>query len=143
MTKGILVNGNNRANVIKAILVNGNNVGEVERDRERVNGKGVEVDLGELTRLEDPYRGELERRSVGLRTEEEFLGFLGGLSGQWGSRRRKRRVVDAGEFGDALPTGWKLILSLKKKEGRVWVHVRRYIRFNYIAFTVRCFVMSC
>lgn len=127
LVKGIFVNGNNRANVIKGILVNGNNVGEVERDRERVNGKGEEVDFGELAQLEDPYRGELERRSVGLRTEEEFLGFLGGLSGQWGSRRRKRRVVDAGEFGDALPRGWKLILSLKKKDGRVWVHVRRYI----------------
>lgn len=130
--------GTSRANVINGIFLNGkpspnpnganvNNAGEVERDRERVNAKGVYVDLGELAGLEDPFRGELDMRSVGLKTEEEFLGLLGGLSGQWGSRRRKRRVVEAAEFGDVLPRGWKLILSLKKKEGRIWVHVRRYI----------------
>ncbi|PQP94812.1 uncharacterized protein Pyn_03861 [Prunus yedoensis var. nudiflora] len=49
------------------------------------------------------------------------------LGGQWGSRRKKRKIVDANEFGDALPVGWKLLLGLKRKEGRAWIYCRRFI----------------
>lgn len=101
----------------------------VDRDREIVNADGLGVDLVALGALEDPFSVELRRRTEGLEGEEKLLGFLQGLNGQWGSRRKKRRIVDASQFGTALPKGWKLLLSLKRKAGRVWVYCRRYIRF--------------
>ncbi|XP_076892309.1 methyl-CpG-binding domain-containing protein 8-like [Bidens hawaiensis] len=98
-----------------------------EKDREIVSENGVVVDLVRLGGLEDPYGEEIRRRTVGMTTEDELLGFLRGLNGHWGSRRRKRRVVAAAEFGDVLPKGWKMSLCIKKKEGRVWLFCRRYL----------------
>ncbi|KAL4559034.1 hypothetical protein LXL04_031166 [Taraxacum kok-saghyz] len=98
-----------------------------EMDRELVNDSGVTVNMATLSGLDDPYGPEIRRRTLGMSTEDELLGFLRGMNGQWGSRRRKRRVVDASEFGDVLPKGWKLSLCIKKKEGRVWLFCRRYL----------------
>ncbi|XP_076946569.1 uncharacterized protein LOC143618137, partial [Bidens hawaiensis] len=98
-----------------------------EKDREIVNERGEAVDLVGLGGLEDPYGEEIRRRTVGMTTEDELLGFLRGLNGHWGSKRRKRRVVAASEFGDVLPKGWKMSLCIKKKEGRVWLFCRRYL----------------
>ncbi|XP_065870782.1 uncharacterized protein [Euphorbia lathyris] len=102
-----------------------------EREREIgleiVNINGVAVDLVSLASQEDPYKEELSRRTEGMDKEEELLGFFRNLGGQWCSRRRKRKIVDATEFGDTLPVGWKLLLGLKRKEGRAWVYCRRYI----------------
>lgn len=100
-----------------------------DKDKEIVNGDGLNVNLIELGLKEDPYGEELSRRTQGLGTEEQLLEFLKGLNGQWGSRRKKKRIVDASLFGNALPKGWKLVLSCKRKEGRVWLFCRRYIRF--------------
>ncbi|CAI0425321.1 unnamed protein product [Linum tenue] len=94
---------------------------------EMVNKNGAVVDLAELASLEDPFSEELTRRTLGMTKEEELLGFLRDLEGEWCSRRRKRKFVDAGEFGDALPLGWKLLLGLKRKEGRAWVYCRRLV----------------
>ncbi|XP_059648053.1 uncharacterized protein LOC132294271 [Cornus florida] len=94
---------------------------------EILNRNGAAVDLAALANGDDLYGAELRRRTFGLETEEEVLGFLRDLEGQWGSRRRKRRIVDASEFGDALPVGWKLLLGLRRREGRVSVYCRRYI----------------
>ncbi|XP_009613130.1 uncharacterized protein [Nicotiana tomentosiformis] len=96
-------------------------------DKEMLNKDGEPVDLAVLGTLEDPFGEELRRRTEGLGSSEELLRFLGRLNGQWGSTRKKRRIVDAGEFGNVLPKGWKLLLSIKRKEGRVWLHCRRYI----------------
>ncbi|KAI3706145.1 hypothetical protein L1987_76403 [Smallanthus sonchifolius] len=98
-----------------------------DKDREIVNSRGMEVNLRDLGRLEDPYGREIRRRTEGLSTLDELLGFLRGLNGQWGTTRKKRRVVDAGGFGDALPKGWRLSLCIKKKDGHVWIFCRRYI----------------
>ncbi|KVI07258.1 DNA-binding, integrase-type [Cynara cardunculus var. scolymus] len=98
-----------------------------DRDREIVNSRGVKVNIANLGRLEDPYGPEIRRRTEGMLTEGELLGFLGGLDGQWGTSRKKKRIVDASDFGDALPKGWRLSLSIKKKAGRVWLFCRRYI----------------
>ncbi|KAM1233011.1 hypothetical protein EV1_002688 [Malus domestica] len=92
-----------------------------------VNTEGAAVDISGLGNAEEPFGEELRRRTVGLETEEELLGFMRDLGGQWGSRRKKRKIVDASEFGDALPVGWKLLLGLKRKEGRAWIYCRRYI----------------
>lgn len=102
-----------------------------ERDREVLNSDGVAVDLAALGAVEHPYWEEIRRRTEGLLTEEELLGFLQGLNGKWASRRKKKRIVDAGEFGSKLPVGWKLLLSVKKKNGHVWLYCRRYIRFLF------------
>ena len=60
----------------------------------------------------------------------EVLGFLRNLDGEWGSRRKRRKIVDAGEFGDWLPIGWKLLLGLRRREGRVSIYCRRYVRWS-------------
>ncbi|XP_057976496.1 uncharacterized protein LOC131163774 [Malania oleifera] len=100
---------------------------EVGMSMEVVNKNGAAVDLDALADAEDPYGEELRRRTVGMESEAELLGFLNGLGGQWGSRRKKRKIVDACEFGDALPIGWKLLIGLKRKVGRVSLYCRRYI----------------
>lgn len=100
-----------------------------DKDREVLNKDGVAVDLVALGVVEHPYSEEIRRRTQGLGTEEELLGYLKGLNGQWGSRRKKKRIVGANEFGSVLPTGWKLLLSIKKKNGYAWLYCRRYIRF--------------
>ncbi|CAL9150156.1 uncharacterized protein LOC103992236 isoform X1 [Musa acuminata AAA Group] len=96
-------------------------------DREVLNRNGQTVDLIALGQKVDPFSEELRRRTVGLTTEEQLLSFMSGLDGQWASRRRRRRIVDASGFGDHLPRGWKLLLGLKRKDGDVWVYCRRYI----------------
>nr|CAB3453669.1 unnamed protein product [Digitaria exilis] len=85
-------------------------------DREVLNPKGLAVDLARLAELVDPYGEELRQRTAGMGSESELLGFMNALEGQWGSRRRRRKFVDAGMFADHLPRGWKLLLGLKRKE---------------------------
>ncbi|TKW33625.1 hypothetical protein SEVIR_2G251200v4 [Setaria viridis] len=96
-------------------------------DREVLNPKGVAVDLARLAELVDPYGVELQQRTAGLGSESELLGFMNALEGQWGSRRRRRKFVDAGMFADHLPRGWKLLLGLKRKERVAWINCRRYV----------------
>ncbi|KAI3445742.1 hypothetical protein Pfo_002407 [Paulownia fortunei] len=107
----------------KKLLENG-----VGIELQQVNGKGEVVDYAELEKKGDElYSEELKRRTVGLETEEGVLGFLWGLEGQWCSRRKKRKYVDAGVIGNALPIGWKLLLGLRRRDYRVSVYCRRYI----------------
>ncbi|KAE9595074.1 hypothetical protein Lal_00041142 [Lupinus albus] len=103
------------------------NLDERYKGMEIVNNNGVAIDLLALAVADDPYGEELRRRSEGLKSEEELLGFLRDLEGQWGSRRRKRKIVDAASFGDVLPRGWKLLLGLKRKGGHAWIYCRRYM----------------
>ncbi|TYI37404.1 hypothetical protein ES332_A03G208900v1 [Gossypium tomentosum] len=121
---------------------------ERERSLEIVNKNGVAVDLVALGGLEDPYAEELKRRTEGMAgSEEALLGFMRDLGGQWCSRRRKRKIVDASIFGDVLPIGWKLLLGLKRKEGRASVYCRRYIspggRYFISCKEVAAYLQSC
>ncbi|KAK4802931.1 hypothetical protein SAY86_001134 [Trapa natans] len=95
-----------------------------DNESEKSNKKSILGVAGELHRLEE----ELRWRTEGMRTEEELSGFLRGLSGEWGSRRKKRKIVDARSFGDVLPIGWKLLLSIKNDGDQVWLGCSRYIR---------------
>lgn len=107
----------------------------IERERLGVsnmkNKSGVEVDIDALAGLEDPYAEELRTRTEGLQSEEELLAFLRDLGGEWGSRRKRRKIVDAGIFGDSLPVGWKLLLGLRRREGRASIYCRRYVRLVF------------
>ncbi|KAK1259084.1 Methyl-CpG-binding domain-containing protein 8 [Acorus gramineus] len=100
------------------------------RERETLSRDGKAVDVAGLAEKVDPFGPEFRKRTGELRSEEELLEYLNGLEGQWGSRRKRRKIVDAGDFGDELPKGWKLILGLKRKEGHVWLDCRRYVSPN-------------
>lgn len=103
------------------------------------NRDGIAVNLVALANTEDPFGEELRRRTGGSEKREELLGFLTGLKGVWVSYRKKRKIVDASEFGDVLPRGWKLMLCIKKKVGHMWLGCRRYIRFlSIMSFTLLC-----
>ncbi|KAJ0668408.1 putative Methyl-CpG-binding domain-containing protein [Helianthus annuus] len=52
-----------------------------DKDREIMNSRGEKVNLMNLGRLEDLYGPEI-RRTKGLSTSDELLGFLRGLNGQ-------------------------------------------------------------
>lgn len=93
-----------------------------------VNSNGVAVDFQELGNLDEYYSEQLKKKTEGLRIEEEALGFLRGLNGKWCSRRKKRKFVDASEFGDKFPVGWKILLGLRRRNGCVSVYCRRYVR---------------
>lgn len=111
----------------KPVMVSENK--EIEKKMVLVNKNGVVVDLESLRNLGEPFGEEFRRMTHGIDTEDELLGFLSGLNGEWGSCRKKRRIVDASDFGDALPLGWKLMLSIKRKGDQLCLSCRRYIRF--------------
>ncbi|KAL5221421.1 hypothetical protein ABZP36_026134 [Zizania latifolia] len=96
-------------------------------DQVTTNSKGVSVDLVGLARLVDPYEAELRKRTAGLVSESELMGFISSLGGQWVSQRMRRKFVDAAFFGDHLPSGWKLQLGLKRKEHIPLVHCFSYV----------------
>jgi hypothetical protein len=98
-------------------------------DRETTNSKGVSVDLVRLAGMVDPYDAELRRRTAGMASENELMGFIASLAGRWATKRERRKFVDASFFGDNLPRGWKLLLGLKRKDHTVWVHCFSYVRF--------------
>lgn len=115
----------------------------VRSEVEIVNKNGEVVDLNNLENNGDKlYSGELEKRTVGLQTEEDVLGFVRDLEGQWCSRRKRRKYVDASGFGDTLPIGWKLLLALRRRDGRVWVYCRRIVRLLTFS-TYFCLLITC
>ncbi|CAH8351752.1 unnamed protein product [Eruca vesicaria subsp. sativa] len=92
------------------------------------NREGIVVDLNALACIaEDPYGEELRRMTMGLVTNEELLGFLEGMSGEWVNAGKKKKVVKACDFGGYLPRGWKLMLCIKKKGSSIWLACHRYI----------------
>jgi mannose/fructose/N-acetylgalactosamine-specific phosphotransferase system component IIB len=107
-----------------------------KEEMEMVSKNGVVVDFVAFGNMEDPYGEELRRRTEGMQLKAEFLGFLEGFEGEWGSTRKKRRIVDASLFGDALPIGWKLSICVKKQAGRVWLACTRYIRFLSLSLSL-------
>ncbi|XP_021837984.2 uncharacterized protein [Spinacia oleracea] len=97
---------------------------------EIVNRNGVVVDLAALEESENdggPFAEELRKRAGERVKQEELLEVLAAMEGEWCSRRKKRRVVDASSLGDALPVGWKLIIALRRKGGHFFPYCRRYI----------------
>ncbi|XP_030493830.2 uncharacterized protein LOC115709758 [Cannabis sativa] len=92
------------------------------------NGNGTEfIALGNV---ENPFEEELMKRTRGLTTEAELLGFLEGFEGDWNSWRRKKKTVNASELGNALPNGWRIMISFKRREGRFSLFCRRFVSPN-------------
>lgn len=101
---------------------------KVEGEMVLVNINDVVVDLDALGNADSTFGEELRKRTEGLETEAQLLGFLEGLQGEWSSARKKRKIVQATELGDLLPKWWKVMLSLKRNGGHKWLVCRRYIR---------------
>lgn len=128
-------------NKTKKEIVVGENKEELVKEVVMENRDGVVVDLVALANMEDPFAEELRRRTEGIEKREELLGILTGLKGEWVSIRKKRKIVDASEFGNVLPRGWKLMLCIKKKVGHLWLGCRRYIRFFIMVFALMCSIL--
>ncbi|CAI9287056.1 unnamed protein product [Lactuca saligna] len=93
-----------------------------------INVNGEEIDLKFLARGADgAFQAELNRMTEGMVREDEFLGFLKGLKGRWGSSRKRRRYVDAADFMKALPSNWKILLSLRPRARRPSLYCRRFV----------------
>ncbi|KAI3873987.1 hypothetical protein MKW98_001636 [Papaver atlanticum] len=86
-----------------------------------VNSNGVNVDMVELGNLRDPFDSELKKRTIGLDNEVDLLG-------------KKKKIVDASDFGDFLPIGWKLLVSVRRKDGNFSLFCGRYISPNELQF---------
>uniref|UniRef100_A0A0E0AWU6 C2H2-type domain-containing protein n=1 Tax=Oryza glumipatula TaxID=40148 RepID=A0A0E0AWU6_9ORYZ len=96
-------------------------------DQLTTNSRGVSVDLVSLSRLADPYDAELGKRTARMTTEEELMGFISSLEGQWVNQRMRRKLVDASFFGDHLPSGWRLQLGIERKDRKAWVNCFSYV----------------
>ncbi|KAL4588530.1 hypothetical protein LXL04_001421 [Taraxacum kok-saghyz] len=93
-----------------------------------INVNGEKIDLKFLARVADgAFEAELNRLTEGMVREDEFLGFLKGLEGRWGSSRKRRRYVDAADFVKALPINWKILLSLRPRARQPSLYCRRFV----------------
>ncbi|KAI3712358.1 hypothetical protein L1987_70912 [Smallanthus sonchifolius] len=93
-----------------------------------INVNGEAIDLRFLASAADGvFESELNRMTEGMVREDEFLGFLNGLEGRWGSSRRRRKYVDATLFVKALPVNWKILLSLRPRVCRPSLYCRRFV----------------
>ncbi|GAV63578.1 zf-C2H2 domain-containing protein/MBD domain-containing protein/AT_hook domain-containing protein [Cephalotus follicularis] len=97
----------------------------ITNDKVVVDDNGAILDFAAL---EEEFR----RRTEGFEdNEEQLLAFLAGLRGEWrSSTNKKTKIVDASDFGHALPPGWKLLLCVRKYANRFSFACRRYISPN-------------
>lgn len=70
---------------------------------------------------------QLKRKFQPFETEDELQDFFEKVGGNWASQRKKRKIVDAEEFCEGFPKGWKLLLGVRKKESRFLIECRKYI----------------
>lgn len=112
-----------------------------ENGEEELQGLGVisvngeEIDLKYLAGVADgAFEAELNRKTEGMVREDEFLGFLTGLEGRWGSSRKRRKYVDAANFVKALPANWKILLSLRPRVRKPSLYCRRFVSPSDVHF---------
>nr|GLL25164.1 uncharacterized protein LOC109167102 [Ipomoea trifida] len=89
-----------------------------ELELKMVAEDGVPIDFMALERGgDDAFTEELNRRTAGMESRDQLFRFIEGLGGEW--LNRKRMCVDAGEFIDVLPAGWKVTVAIKpSRQGR-------------------------
>eukprot|EP01018_Ginkgo_biloba_P007561 Gb_41672 [translate_table: standard] len=90
------------------------------------------TDVGDIWpySTQEPFMPQLKRKFAPLETEAELHDFFNKIGGQWASKRKKRKIVDAEDFGEGFPKGWKLLLGVRKKDGRFLIECRKYIRIK-------------
>nr|GMD02809.1 uncharacterized protein LOC109167102 [Ipomoea batatas] len=100
---------------------------QAEVELKMVTEDGVPIDFTALERGgDDAFTEELNRRTAGMETRDQLFRFIEGLGGEW--LNRKRMCVDAGEFVDVLPAGWKVTVAIKpSRQGRSVPYFYRYI----------------
>ncbi|KAL8242427.1 hypothetical protein R6Q59_012729 [Mikania micrantha] len=100
-----------------------------------INVNGQVIDLKFLASSGDgAFESELNSMTEGMDGEDEFLGFLKGLEGRWGSSRKRRKYVDATVFVKALPINWKILLSLRPRACRPSLYCRRFVSPSNVHF---------
>ncbi|KAI3815358.1 hypothetical protein L1987_15023 [Smallanthus sonchifolius] len=100
-----------------------------------INVNGEAIDLRFLASAADGvFESELNQMTEGMVREDEFLGFLNGLEGSWGSSRKRRKYVDATLFVKALPVNWKILLSLRPRVHRPSLYCRRFVSPSDVHF---------
>ncbi|XP_078444636.1 methyl-CPG-binding domain 8 isoform X2 [Wolffia australiana] len=102
-------------------------MGSLDKNSIVMNSNGPAVDMIRPEK-EDFFEEVLGRMTQGLVTEEQCLAFLWRLDGKWASSRKRRKIVSAAHFGAGFPKDWQLLLGLKRRNGNVFVHCRRYVR---------------
>ncbi|KAJ0681836.1 putative transcription factor C2H2 family [Helianthus annuus] len=130
-----------RGTAVPVVAVEENPSGVKKRKRKRkvkneseykgldfVDVNGEMIDLKYLVcEADGVFEARLNRMTEGMAREDEFLGFLNGLDGRWGSTRRRRKYVDAALFVKALPVGWKVLLSLRPRVRQPSLYCRRFV----------------
>ncbi|XP_078444634.1 methyl-CPG-binding domain 8 isoform X1 [Wolffia australiana] len=101
-------------------------MGSLDKNSIVMNSNGPAVDMIRPEK-EDFFEEVLGRMTQGLVTEEQCLAFLWRLDGKWASSRKRRKIVSAAHFGAGFPKDWQLLLGLKRRNGNVFVHCRRYV----------------
>jgi len=96
------------------------NHGPPQKDAD-VGGEGCSL------AAQEPFVAQLKRKFAPLETEAELQDFFEKVGGEWASKRKRRKIVDAGDFGEGFPKGWKLLLGVRKKDGRFLIECRKYI----------------
>lgn len=82
----------------------------------------------------EPFVPQLKRKFTPLATEAELQEFFNNIGGEWASKMKKRKIVDAEDFGEGFPKGWKLLLGVRKKYGRFIIECRKYISPDGLQF---------
>ncbi|KAJ9538096.1 hypothetical protein OSB04_030829, partial [Centaurea solstitialis] len=100
-----------------------------------INVNGEEIDLDFVAGVaEGAFDAKLKEMTDGMVREDEFLGFLGGLEGRWGSSRRRRKYVAAEVLVKALPADWKILLSLRPRARQPSLYCRRFVSPSDVHF---------
>ncbi|KAI3770196.1 hypothetical protein L6452_01321 [Arctium lappa] len=107
--------------------------GDEDNDRNKLTSEVASSSLHVETG-DGAYEEELASMTRGM-SRAKLVGFMESLEGEWvGRGERRRRVVDAEEFVNALPVNWKIELALRKRGGIHSIYCRRYVSTSGIQF---------
>ncbi|XP_057834247.1 uncharacterized protein LOC131044822 isoform X3 [Cryptomeria japonica] len=75
----------------------------------------------------EPQVPQFKRKVKPLATEAELQDYFNSIGGEWASNMKRRKIVDAEDFAEGFPKGWKLLLGVRKKHGKFIIECRKYI----------------
>ena len=56
--------------------------------------------------------------------------FFKNLGGEWASKRKKCKIVEAEDFVQGFPKGSKVLLGVRKKDSCFIIECHKYIRYH-------------